>query len=318
MIARGVASLVTRQCSFKPWQSHVRGFTFELTEKIGIAKRFGSHLQAMSLIPSESYSFPDHFTRTVVPSPKPKKEDPEPAPLETRRKRPAIVPLPSPQVQPAPGPNPALRRVSAPLPRIPEAPVRKMPLPPTLKPKVRWNMSAQAMDPASNAGNGAEKILHATPMAPAQNVIPMKPARVARPPRMMPPPQADMVRNPIPEPPAKPVAPAAPVREQSSPETPRPAAVSNPQADFFETFAQTGETALSKRRRKAKMRRFIACESAALAVLLPLAILGLARHPDNVALVWIMNISTITSAVAAALLPILFFAFTPTLPEIER
>jgi hypothetical protein len=31
-----------------------------------------------------------------------------------------------------------------------------------------------------------------------------------------------------------------------------------------------------------------------------------------------MNISTITSAVAAALLPIFFFAFTPTLPEIER
>ncbi|MEY2544732.1 MAG: hypothetical protein QOE81_2193 [Verrucomicrobiota bacterium] len=54
------------------------------------------------------------------------------------------------------------------------------------------------------------------------------------------------------------------------------------------------------------------------AVLLPLAILGLAYHPSNVALVWIMNISTITSAVAAALLPIFFFAFTPTLPEIER
>ena len=82
--------------------------------------------------------------------------------------------------------------------------------------------------------------------------------------------------------------------------------------------AQGGETALSKRRRKAKMRRFIACESVALAVLLPLAILGLARHPDNVALVWIMNILTIASAVAAALIPILFFAITPTLPEIER
>ena len=83
-------------------------------------------------------------------------------------------------------------------------------------------------------------------------------------------------------------------------------------------FAQNGETALSRRRRKAKMQRFIVCESIALAVLLPLAILGLAHRPENVALLWTMNISTIASAVAAALFPIFFFAFTPTLPEIER
>jgi hypothetical protein len=177
------------------------------------------------------------------------------------------------------------------------------------------------MDPAPLAENGTEQIPHAPPTAPAQNVIQMKPVRVVRPPRMMPPPHAETVQDPIPEPPAKPVAPvkpATPVHVPSVPETPRPAAVSNPQADFFETFAQTGETALSKRRRKAKMRRFIVCESAAVAVLLPLAIFGLSHHPNNVALVWIMDISTITSAVAAALLPIFFFAFTPTLPEIER
>ncbi|MEY2544733.1 MAG: hypothetical protein QOE81_2194 [Verrucomicrobiota bacterium] len=66
------------------------------------------------------------------------------------------------------------------------------------------------------------------------------------------------------------------------------------------------------------MHRFVVCESVALAVLLPLAILGLSHHPENVALIWIMNIFTIASAVAAALLPIFFFAFTPTLPEIER
>jgi hypothetical protein len=196
-----------------------------------------------------------------------------------------------------------------------------MSLPPTLKPKVRWNMRAPAMDPAPNGVNGGEQILRAPPTTPAQNVIPMKPARVARPPRMMPPPQADIVQAPIPEAPAKPVAPVKPatsVQAQSVTGAPLPAAVSNPQADFFETFAQTGETALSKRRRKAKMRRFIVCESAALVVLLPLAILGLSHHPENVALIWMMNISTITSAIAAALLPIFFFAFTPTLPEIER
>src|SRR5438874_1409468 len=91
----------------------------------------------MSLIPSESYSFPDHFTRTVVPSRKPKNEEPEPVPLETRRKKSAIVPLLDPEVRPptAPrlnpepirsktpvaAPNPALRRAGAPPPRIPDA-----------------------------------------------------------------------------------------------------------------------------------------------------------------------------------------------------
>src|SRR5260370_6818251 len=40
----------------------------------------------MFLIPSESYGFPDHFTRTVTPSPKPKNEELEAAPLETRQK----------------------------------------------------------------------------------------------------------------------------------------------------------------------------------------------------------------------------------------
>src|SRR5205807_5438367 len=156
----------------------------------------------MSLIPSESYSFPDHFTRTVVPSRKPKNEEPEPFPLETRRKKSAIVPLPdsevrpptAPRINPQPirskapvvAPNPALRRVSAPPPRIPDAPMRKMPFPPTLKPKIRWNMRAPAMDPAPIAEHGAGQFQQAPPMAPAQNVIPMRPARVLRPPRMMP------------------------------------------------------------------------------------------------------------------------------------
>jgi hypothetical protein len=286
----------------------------------------------MSLIPSESYSFPDHFTTTVIPSRKP----PEPAPVDTRQKKRSIVALPSPKPQPAPAtspenseavrskptvpvPNPALRRVSAPPPRIPEVPVRKIALPPSLKPKVRWNMRAPAMDTAPVVHNDGEQLSREAPMPPAQNVIQMKPARPPRPPRVMPPPESLVPQNPVPPRP-KPTAVAKPTQPAQAqiPESPHRVAVSNPQADFFEMFAQSGETALSKRRRKAKMRRFIACESAALAVLLPLAILGLSRHPDNVALVWIMNILTIASAVTAALLPIIFFAFTPTLPEIER
>jgi hypothetical protein len=175
------------------------------------------------------------------------------------------------------------------------------------------------VDSAAIANNGAEQLSNEAPAAPAQNVIQMKTVRFPRPPRVMPPPESRVAQNAVPPRP-KPTAIARPTRPAPGQiaETPRPAAVSNPQGELFEMFAQNNEAPLSKRRGKAKMRRFIACESAALAVLLPLVILGLSWRPDNVALVWIMDISTIASAVAAALIPIIFFAFAPTLPEIER
>src|SRR6266404_8921221 len=282
---------------------------FGLTEKIGIDKRFASHLQAMSLIPSESYNFPDHFTRTVVPSRKQKNETPEQEPLETRRKRSAVVPLPDPEVRPptapqinlepirsktpVPAPNPALRR--------------------------RWNTRAPAMDhPSLTSENGTASVV---PIMAARNLIPINPTRVARPPRVMPPPQASVVQNFAPGPLLKPIAPvktAAPAQMRSVPAKPRPTAVSNPQAGFFAMFAQTGETALPNQRRKMKFRRFIVCESAALGALLALAIVGLSFQPTNAAVAWIINISAIGSAVTAALIPIIFYALTPTLPEIER
>jgi hypothetical protein len=296
----------------------------------------------MSLIPSESYSFPDHFTTTVAGSRKPKNIEPEPEaePFEPPRKKPTIVALPNPKPQPPPAPvaarqnpepvrkvsapNPALRRAAALPPRISEPPVRKIALPPTLKPKVRWNTRAPAMDPAStpNNGNRAEHVPQESLMPPAENVIQMKPPQpVARPPRVMPRPENVPVAPPArpvsapPPPKPMPVArhPVQPVRDNPSPMAP-----ANPQADFFEAFAQSGETAIPKRRRKAKMRRFIVYQSIALSILLPLAYLGLTFRAENAVLHWAMNILTIAAAFAAALIPILFFAATPTLPEIER
>jgi len=158
-------------------------------------------------------------------------------------------------------------------------------------------MRTSAMDPAPVANNDAEQPSNEALRPAAQNVIQMKPARPAYPPRMIPPPESPVFQNPVAE---------------------RLVAVSNLQADFFEKFPRSDETPLSKRRCRAKMRRFIACESAILAVLLPLAILGLSWPPDNVGVVWIINVLTIASAVAAALIPILFFALTPTVPGIER
>jgi hypothetical protein len=318
----------------------------------------------MSLIPSESYSFPDHFTKTVAGSRKQKNAEPEPEsePVEPPRRKPTIVALPNPKPQPAPAPvavrqnpepvckatppapNPALRRAAAPPPRVSEPPIRKIALPPSLKPKVRWKPRPRAMDPAptANNGNGAEHFPEEPLMPPAQNVIQMKPAAPPpRPPRLMPRPENFPVVSPAkpvsaPPPPkpipvARPALPVQPVPPRPTPVAKRPVqpvtpvrenlapmVAANPQADFFEAFAQTGETAISKRRRKAKVRRFIVYESIALGILLPLAFLGLTYRVENVVLHWTMNISTIAAAFAAALIPILFFAATPTLPEIER
>jgi len=227
----------------------------------------------MSLIPSESYSFPNHFTSKVVPSRRPKKAKPE-LMLEKARKKP---------------------------------PVKKIPLLPTLKPKVRWNNRAPAMDPArahnNGNSNGASEVL-----PPAQNVIPMKPVKLARPPQPAPPKVMPVQREMRPT-----QTPAAPPPKAR---TPAPV-ISNPQTDFFEMFAESGQ-AVARRRRQMKFRRFIACETGALLVLLPLVILGLTANITAPALRWILNIFTIAAAVAVAVIPIIFYAFTPTLPEIER
>ena len=318
----------------------------------------------MSLIPSESYSFPDHFTTTVTPSRKPKEQKTQAAPVEKPRPKPKIVALPDPPppvaiepeaifeeplveetlpeieppapempvlAKPAP-PNPALRRATAPPPRIPQAPPRKMAMP-VLKPKVRWNNRAAPSEPApaQDNGNGAHDAL--VDSAPAQNVIPIQPAKIPsraptpppaapRPMPVAPPPAAarpmqQPIQTPVPKP-----APVPQMRATQRPASlpkPRPAPVSNGQADFFEMFAEDNQGgAAMKHRRQMKFRRFVVYESAALAVLLPLVILGLTLNVDAPALRWVMNILTIAAAVAAAVIPIVFYAFTPTLPELER
>ena len=310
----------------------------------------------MSLIPSESYSFPDHFTKTVTPSRQPKQEKPEP---EKIRRKPRIVALPDPEPElepivdsfdenvevepfevpvapPAPvaPPNPALRRAQAPPPRVPEAAVRRIALPPTLKPKVRWNNRAAPMDPATNRNNGGSGNATQPPAPaplPAQNVIPMRAAKPApRPPQPLQPPRPappqavpqnlvqSQPRRPVPVPTQMRQARPQPVPQRPAPPKPAPPTVSSPQADFFEMFAEDGYGVAVKRRREMKFRRFIACEGAALLILLPLVILGLTLNISAPALRWTMNILTIGAAFAAVVIPIAFYAFTPTLPELER
>ena len=248
----------------------------------------------MSLIPSESYSFPDHFTTTVVPSRKPKKEQ--------SRKAPLIVPLPDPprekaiepqpryQEMPVASPNPAVVRASAPPPRIPTPIARKHEPAPILRPKSVTTARVPAMDPSVPA----QRQSIPAPLPAAANVIPMRPERPVA--------QSAEIIQPVPPQPR-----------------PRPApVVTTSQADFFELFAQNGDDTFAKRRRKMKFRRFMVYEGVVLAVLLPAATVGVLYHPTNAFLHWTLNILTIASAITAALIPISFYAFTPTLPEIER
>src|SRR5260370_33846703 len=189
----------------------------------------------MSLIPRESYSFPEHFTTTVVPSRKPKAQA-EPVPVESPRKNPSIVPLPDPKPQPtASPPNPALRRANAPPPRIPETPPsRRMPLSPSLKPKGRWNQRAPAMDPAPFSEDGLEPVHYTMPALPAGNVIPMRPAQPEAASNDPAPPQAEVIHYAIPAAPTKPVKPRTTVQPEAVRPSPRPGAVSSPQTDFFQ------------------------------------------------------------------------------------
>lgn len=242
----------------------------------------------MSLIPSESYSFPDRFTKTVAASRKPKPEpEPEPEMIEPVRKRPALVALPNPKPRPVAIPRPEkILWPPSPLAKsIPFAPPPPLPV--------------------------AKLLPKAPPPKPAAFAPSQKPAAPTRPLPLPPLPKPMPKREN-----ARPVA-----RAQAKPPmrvAPRPVIAPDPQADFFQDFAESNETVVSKRHRKGKMRRFMVCEGIVVGILIPLAILGIAFHPESAALRWILNIFTISVAVAAAIVPIIFFAATPTLPEIER
>jgi hypothetical protein len=68
-------------------------------------------------------------------------------------------------------------------------------------------------------------------------------------------------------------------------------------------------------RRRRKWARFLVIEFFAIAVLVPSAMAALSHYFSNPALILTMNLSTIVSAIIAAIVPIIFFAIPPTLPR---
>ena len=230
-----------------------------------------------------------------------------------------------------------------PKPARPEPFIRKSPIPRGLKIKPRWNMRAtpSVSVPTSSAPvNGEPRIVPV--VEPAQpTIISMKPAILPPPEPSMPEPASSQVVDaptldlmqilfahaaqavPPPEPPKPaPVARARPVRRDVPRKVPRPPApapvgpTENREFDFACSTADIDEQP-KKPRRSAKFRRFIFCESIAVGVLIPLAILGFSRVFTNSAVILLIDLFTIAAAVTAAVIPILFFAVAPTLPRDE-
>jgi len=270
----------------------------------------------MSLIPSESYSFPDHFTQTISHSRNPRRKtsppegEPETLPQEIPPS--ATVTRESPQKHPpTAGPEPAKREAALPPAPRPELPRRKSLVPARLKPKLRWNSRAVTPEPNPALINGDLQ-------NGAMNVVSEKTGatKLARPARPGPVPQAPVSAAEIMQ--ALATRSASRLEYEVQVDAPQPIApaVETPSHETqMDMFALEPAPYLEKKRRRSKFARFIMCEAVTLAVLLPLAILGLCRVFSDPTLVLLVNILTIAAAVTAALIPILFFAVTPTLPR---
>lgn len=88
----------------------------------------------------------------------------------------------------------------------------------------------------------------------------------------------------------------------------------------FAVARPINERVLPEKRRRAnpKLRRFIMLEAIALVALVPLAALGLLRVFRDPTLILIVDVITIAAAIAATVMPILFFAVAPPLPRGEE
>jgi hypothetical protein len=284
----------------------------------------------MSLIPNESYSFPDDFVRKVHGSkkaeekvslpaatgPRPVNEPPSEPPAalpELTRERLAAPPQAKMEKQRA------VRRIPPPI--IRERPRGTAPVPPVvkkeparnnipavvhLKRKVRYNAHLVAPEPSPEPKAAAPPL---TPVNGAQQQKRELPqARVAaQHPVQVPMPRPRPTKLPAPSP--RPNAPVVPVPVASAPAIP-----AEEQIEF-----ELSDVAPSHPRRVSrKLVRFLVCEGIVLAALILFAILGLSRMFTGRSAGLYINILTIATAVVATLIPILFFAIGPTLPRDDR
>ena len=340
--------------SDEPEAPRKKGFFLPLRKSLGRKKRalpstvIAEELDAESspLLTTPSVAHENGFDMPVAPS---QVSQPETLlPIAEEPQAPSATPevvaetsIPAPVIERE---LPRPQKAPVPIAR-PAAVIRKSPVPPNLKPKPRWNTRAAApVQPAPPSNNGGSKISPVKPtdqkMFPPRPVQPAPPARMvpSRPADVMQPPPNSVIESPPPDlrqilfahagqAPAPPPESATPEprqdvrstlrREAPNGTAPRPVMPASVRVNQEFDFETPVEAYPAKGRRRSKFARFIICEGATLAVLLPLAILGFCRVFSDPILVLLINILTIAAAVTAALIPILFFALAPTLPRDE-
>lgn len=248
----------------------------------------------MSLIPSESHSFPDNYSPVARSRRSQKRElssqRPSEKPLERKivslpavRETKVISPAPSQQVDEQffqalakmAGSNIA-PPATEPWPKtILPAPIERVPRTPIAQP-----LSAANVDEAS--------LLTPNGHGRAAQCRPRTPMRVAQ---------------------------SSPVKETTNgqpgvePSIMRRSFVEEPNNDF--DFTDLSSDVEQRARRNKKLVPFILIEFVALAILIPSAWLVLSRHVTSSTLVILLNILTITAAATIAIVPIILYAITP-------
>jgi hypothetical protein len=81
---------------------------------------------------------------------------------------------------------------------------------------------------------------------------------------------------------------------------------------------ETNVSNQNRSRRRSKVLGFIIAETVAVGVLLMAGVLVLAAHPINSMVITTLNVVMLAAAGSVAVIPILFFAFTPVLPRARR
>jgi hypothetical protein len=244
----------------------------------------------MSLIPSESLNFPDHFRATIKPwSPKAKTSLPPSTPLSQ------IIPVEPPSIPPA-------------------SPKEKTSLPPPKSVAQTVPVKPPGIPPAS------PKEKTSLPPKPSPQTVPVEPHRIPIVPRA----KVRFSKQPVEgfddfgagrrDPPPRPIgahgqkftASAAAKSEEAAPPCPAP------QAGPSESGLSAEGPSLNRRhhvtaRRRNKLFQFLLCEAVAISILLPLVMLGISGRFTDQTLILLIRILIVSAVAAVVIFPMIFF-----------
>ena len=310
----------------------------------------------MSLIPSESASFPDLLGRGLGASKKSKWRIsdeislPPAAPPPPKVKpvvKPAAKAQPQPKTEKTPPVSEPLVKPKAEIPpaEVPPAP-KPAPAPVTLPPAMEVAEPVHAPIPivriprsiANRAGEGkgvdpepeVTKTTHRLrPAIPSQPAIPPPRTPLAKP-RLRPRPtlhpryESEAVSAESMDSAATAPQPRAAIPASPAPASEKPAASlhftpagSDDEAEEF-GFPEAAAASPIQRRRRARLLRFALCELFALMALAGAVTLGLAHRLPEDPVSLMAKIATILSAIAVAVIPIVFYGLPETLPRSNR